>query len=170
LEEVRRRISDDELSYLYHRLGKAVWHLQYVEEALGYLYIIKGVIVEPYSISEEDAKQKLTKIQTGTFGSLLKASEKKNLIKDPLLTDLKNLNNVRRWLIHKSLIESGDDLYTDKGRKPTFDRIQQFIKEAIRLQKQVSSETISYCVSKGISEAWINAKAGHDIRKLRGGP
>ena len=166
---MRTRISHDELSSLYHRLGKAVWHLQYVEEALGYLYIIKGVIVEPYSISEEDAKQKLRKTQTDTLGSLLKAIENRNLIKDPLLTDLKNFNNVRRWLIHKSLIESGDDLYTDSGRKRTFDRIENFVKEAIRLQKQVSSETTSYCVSKGISEAWINAKAEHDIRKLRGG-
>lgn len=166
---MRRRISQDELSHLYHRLGKAVWHLQYVEEALGYLYIIKGVIVEPYSMSEKDAEQKLRKTQTDTLGSLLKAIEKRNLIKEPLLTDLKNFNKVRRWLIHKSLIESGDDLYTDSGRKRTFDRIENFIKEAIRLQKQVSSETTSYCVSKGISEGWINAKTEHDIRKLRGG-
>ncbi len=166
---MRRRINDDELSYLYHRLGKAIWHLQYVEEALGCLYIIKGVIVEPYSISEEDAKGELTKAQTSTLGSLLKTIEKKNLVKDPLLADLKNLNNVRRWLIHKSLIESGDDLYTDSGRRRAFDKIEHFIKEAIRLQKQVSSEITSYCVSKGISEAWINATAGRDIRKLRGG-
>lgn len=165
---MRRRISQDELSYLYHRIGKAVWHLQYVEEVLGYLYIIKGVIAEPYSMSEEDAEEKLRKTQTNTLGSLLTVIEKRNLVKDPLLTDLKNFNQVRRWLIHKSLIESGDDLYTDSGRKRVFDRIGNFIGEAIRLQKQVSSEITSYCVSKGISEAWINAKAEHEIRKLRG--
>lgn len=166
---MRRRISPDELSYFYHRIGKAVWHLQYVEEALGYLYIVKGVIVEPHSMSEEDAEQKLRKTQTNTLGSLLTAIEKRNLIKDSLLTDLKDFNKVRRWLIHKSIIESGDDLYTDSGRKRTFDRIEKFIKEAVRLQKQVSSETTNYCVSKGISESWINFKAETDIRKLRGG-
>jgi len=165
---MRRRISPDELSCLYHRIGKAVWHLQYVEEALGYLYIIKRVIVEPYSMSEEDVEQKLRKTQTDTLGLLLRAIEKNNLIKDPLLTDLKNFNKVRRWLIHKSLIESGDDLYTDSGRKCTFDRIEDFISEAIRLHKEVSSEMTNYCVSKGISESWINFKAETDIRKLRG--
>jgi hypothetical protein len=167
--EVRKRISQDVLSYLHHQIGKAVWYLQYVEEALGYLYIIKGVITEPYSMSEEEARLKLNNAQTATLGSLLGKIEKQNLIINPLLTDLKNLNKVRRWLIHKSLIESGDDLYTEDGRKRTFDKIENFIKEAIRLHKQVSSETTSYCVSKGISEAWINAKAKHDIRNLRGG-
>lgn len=166
---MRRRINQDELTYLYHRIGKAVWHLQYVEEALGYLYIIKGVVVEPYSISKEDAEQKLRKTQTNTLGSLLAAIEKRSLIKDPLLTDLKDFNKVRRWLIHKSLIESGDDLYTESGRKRTFDTIEKFIKEAVRLQKRVSSETTTYCASKGISETWINSKAKHEIRKLRGG-
>ena len=169
MEEVRRRISQDELSHLHHQIGKAVWYLQYVEEALGYLYIIKSVIVEPCSMSEKDAEQKLRKTQTEPLGSLLKAIEERNLIKDALLTDLKNLNKMRRWLIHKSLIESGDDFYTEDGRKRTFDSIENFIREAIRLHKQVSSETTSYCVSKGISESWINAKAEHDIRNLRGG-
>ena len=79
---MRSQITQDELSCLYHRIGKAVWHLQYVEEALGYLYIIKGVIKEPYSMSEEEAGQKLRKTQTDTLGSLLTAMEKKILSKN----------------------------------------------------------------------------------------
>ena len=169
MEEVRRRISQGELSCLHHQIGKAVWYLQYVEEALGYLYVVKGVIVEPYSMSQKDAEQNLRKTQTKTLGSLLKAIETRSLIKDALLTDLKNFNMARRWLIHKSLIESGDELYTDSGRKCTFDRIENFITEVIRLQKLIGSETTSYCVSKGISEDWINAKAERDIRLLREG-
>ena len=144
-----------------------MWHLQYVEEALTYLYFIQGILVAPFSMSEEDSTQKLKQIQKKTLGSLLNMIEKKNLIKDFLLTDLKNLNNERRWLIHKSLIENGDDLYTGTGRNCVFDRIEKFIREGIRLHKQVSSETTKYCVSKGISEAWISSTAKNEIRKLK---
>jgi hypothetical protein len=42
---MRRRIAPDELSYLFQRIGQAVWHLQYVEEALSYFYFIKGILV-----------------------------------------------------------------------------------------------------------------------------
>ena len=164
--DVKRRISPDELSFLYQQIGKAVWHLQYVEESLGYFYCIKGM--EPYSISEKDADKKLKTTQAQTLGSLINEIEKKNLTSDFLLTALKTLNKERRWLIHKSLIENGDELYTDIGRERTFNRINNFISEAIRLQKQVSSEITRYCVSKGISEAWINSNAAKEIRKLAG--
>lgn len=165
---MRRRIAPDELSYLFQRIGKAVWHLQYVEEALSYFYFIKGILVEPYSMPEEDAEKTLKKTQKETLGSLLSVIERKNLIRDLLLTDLKHLNNERRWLIHKALIENGDDLYTDSGRSRVFDRVENFIREAVRLQKQVSSETTKYCVSKGLSEAWINSTAKNEIKKLKG--
>src|SRR3989338_5551149 len=165
---MRRQITPDELSYLFQRVGKAVWHLQYVEEDLSYFYFIKGILVEPFSMSEEDAEKKLKKTQKETLGSLLSVIERKNLIQDPLLTDLKHLNNERRWLIHKALIENGDDLYTDSGRRRVFDRVENFIHEAVRLQKQVSSETTKYCVSKGLSQAWINSSARNEIRKLKG--
>jgi hypothetical protein len=54
---MRRSISPDELSYLYHHLGKAVWHLQYVEESLSYFYFIKGILIEPYSMFTDNRDQ-----------------------------------------------------------------------------------------------------------------
>lgn len=49
---MRRQINSDELHYLYTKLGQAVWHLQYVEDALVPFIIIKGVAKKINSIKK----------------------------------------------------------------------------------------------------------------------
>lgn len=49
------------------------------------------------------------------------------------LERLRRFNKERRWLVHNSVRESGDLIYTDSGRLMVFSRIEDFIEEAIAL-------------------------------------
>lgn len=165
---MRRQINPDELNYLYLKIGEAIWHLQYVENALVPFIIIKGIAIELNSLEETEALEHKRKLKKLTLGQLIGRAHKLNLLDEELSNKLKTFNQERKWLVHNSIFESGDELYTDHGRDNVFQKIENFIKEARMLHGHINESIVDYCVNKGMSREEINRIAQNQISKLKG--
>ncbi len=165
---MRRQISSDELDYLFNRIGAAIWHLQNVENALVPLIIIKGIAIELNSIKESVALKHEAKLSKLTLGMLIGKLKEMDIVEPDFLERLREFNNERKWVVHNSVFESGDHLYTSDGRDSFFSRIERFLEEAIDLHKHISGLVVEYSVNKGMSPQQIELHTINEIRKLKG--
>ena len=165
---MRRQIDEYELEYLYNRIGASIWHLQHVENALVPYIIMKGIAKELNSLEAEEARRHEEELNRLTLGQLIGRATKLNVISEPLLTRLREFNNDRKWVVHNSIFEHGDDLYTDEGRAYVFSRLDRFVNEATSLHKHIGDLVVEYSVSKGMPENEINQIAIDKINKLKG--
>jgi hypothetical protein len=165
---LKRQLTPEELEYFYHITGRAIWHLQYVEESLGFLFLYKKIFVNPRSVEPDVAQTELKKVQKKTLGQLVVEIEKNKLLPFELIERLRKFNKERKWLVHKSLIEDGDNLYNHDGRNDVFGKIEEFTKESILLQKVIGEEILNYCESVGVSKEWQEAQGEYELRKLKG--
>ncbi|QVL49085.1 MAG: hypothetical protein KFB96_00650 [Thiocapsa sp.] len=157
-----------ELEYLYMRIGTAIWHLQYVETALTPFILIKGIAKELNSLEKDEALKHEGMLNKLTLGQLLGKAEEFGILNGETLERLRRFNKERRWLVHNSVRESDDLLYTDSGRARVFSRIEEFIEEAIALHKHIGELVVEYSVSKGMSRRQIDDTAQNQIRRLKG--
>ena len=165
---MRRQIGHEELSYLYTQIGRAIWHLQYVENSLVPLIVIKGIAKELNSIEEKVALNHEKKLNKLTLGRLIGKASDLKVIDSSFENRLREFNNERKWIVHNSLFESGDHLYTDQGRNIVFLRIENFIDEAIHLHNFIGELIVEYSVNKGMTRKSINEIAENHISKLKG--
>ncbi len=163
----RREIYPDELSFFYQKTGEAIWHLQYVEDFLAKLYIIKAVAKKPDGILEDEAEKVLRKLQKNTLGQLIHKIEAESVVSKKFLEKLKDFNNERKWIVHNSNRER-ESLYTDSGRKYFLERIEKFTDKATELQQMVVIEIVDYGNDLGISGTEILRMAEKKINELKG--
>lgn len=165
---MRRQILPDELDYLFNRIGTAIWHLQNVEGAIVPFIIVKGIAKELNSLPKRRADELEAKYNKMTLGQLIGQLTNLALVEETLLKRLKTFNSERKWIVHNSVRESGDHLYTLSGRNNFFIRVEAFIEEAISLHHHIGDLLTDYVVSKGASIDQINRIAHSEIRKLKG--
>ncbi len=165
---MRRQINPMELDYLFHRIGTAIWHLQNVEDSLIPLIIIKGIAVEPNSLEESEALRHEAKLKKLTLGKLIGRLTELDLVESDFIERLREFNNERKWVVHNSVRESGDHLYTESGRNQFFSRIERFVDEAECIHKHIGELVIEYSVEKGMSRTEIEARASKEIARLKG--
>jgi len=168
VEAARRQITPDELEYLYVSIGKGVWHLQYVEDALQTLITIKHEIRVPDRIKEQEARDLLTKQRRNTFGSSLKIVGNHSLVSQPLFDRLNAFKEERDWLIHRSQNSHGDRLYTESGRAETFARLAAFIDEARILQAALMHDIDTFFAAAGLDVAAAERVAMKNLGSMRG--
>ena len=165
---MQRQVNENELNDFYFLIGKAIWHMQYVEEALGYLYLFLVKKPERNSLSQKEADAILSSIQKNTLGKLINELIKSDAINNSLSTRLETFNSERRWLVHKCVIESGDELYNSQGRHQVFTRLNSFIREAITLQSLINKTKDEFFASLGVDVSEFNRQAQQDLNKLKG--
>ena len=163
-----RLINASELEYFYKIIGKSIWHLQYVEDALIKMIFIKGIAKEKGAIKEAEANKILSKLNKFTLGQLIKRAIELQATSPELIEKLAALNKDRKWLVHNSWRESGEGLYTDSGRQYFFDRCEAFIDESLALQKAIQEDLMEYTVSKGVSPETLYGIAYKKLNKLMG--
>lgn len=165
---MRRKINDKELHFFYAKVGKAIWHLQHVENNIANFILIKGLAKELDSLSESEANKHIKRLKKLTLGQLIGETEKHEIMSEELLFRVKEFNKERKWIVHNSAHESGHELYTDEGREYVFNKISSFIDEAITINKAVENELIHYSVNKGQSLEKIEKMATDHVNKLKG--
>lgn len=165
---MRRQINSNELAHLFHRIGSAIWHLQNVEGAIVPFIIIKGMAQELGTLTENEGSKLEAQFNKLTLGQLIRELENKELLEYDYLIRVKAFNKERKWIVHNSVRESGDNLYTENGRNDFFDRIESFIDEAINLHKLFGNLLTEYAVSKGANLEEINQTVESELRKLKG--
>ena len=168
MEAVRRQITSDELEHLYMSIGKGVWHLQYVEDALQTLITMKHEIRSPDRIKEQEARDILAKHRRNTFGTSLKIVGNHSLVPQPLFDQLNAFKEERDWLIHRSQNSHGDRLYTDAGRAETFARLAAFIDEASILQAALLHDIDTFLAAAGLDVAAAERVAIKNLGSMRG--
>ncbi|EGR1703603.1 hypothetical protein D5Q54_18265 [Vibrio cholerae] len=162
------QMNAEELAYFYNSIGKAIWQMQYVEQSLGQMLLIMSKGLKPNGLSPDDAETILLTIQKKTLGAIVNDICKEELLPPELLKRLEWFNAERRWLVHKSVIESSKDLYNSTTRNEVFIRIDAFTKEAIQLHKDLQDSLYQYMHGVGVNTQLFNDIAEQELRKLKG--
>lgn len=141
----RRQINTDELHALYMLIGKGIWHLQDVEDALHTCITIKRDIKVRGSVAAVQAKAILSKHRTNTLGSSLRISRKAQVLSSSLQERLERFKEERDWLVHRLVHQDGENLYAYEKRFSLMARIKAFSEEALVLQKLIAAELEEFC-------------------------
>lgn len=169
MSDGRRQINEDELTLFFRLMGQGIWYLQHVEYALASCLTVKGEIKEPRSVDKDQAENILAKHCRNTLGTSIRLAEEMGVLSQKLMMTLYNFKIERDWLVHRSLNENGDDLYTDAGREAILKRLSEFADQAKALQRLIAKELEDYVVEKGVSREWIARQAIDSIRSKAGG-
>ncbi len=158
----------EELYFFYQKTGEAIWHLQYVEDALVKLYMIKAIILEPGNMDDTAINSEMDKLNKKTLGQLIGLAENSSIVSEEVLSRLKEFNGIRKWVVHNSNRESRESLYTDSGRSAFMYKIQNFIDMSVELHSKLKEALIQYGRDCGIDEAPVIAATQEHMQKLRG--
>ncbi len=162
----------DELSDFYSRIGAALWHVQHLENALVQFMTMKEI----YELRRagkkvaEDAAWKLLAEHRKklTVGPLIEACKRRKIIQNEDAARYEAFRNERHWLVHRSLIENGDDLYLEATRMAVFRRIQAVEDEASDLRNKAAADLTAWSASHGVNVDAAEKLALDEIRKLKG--
>lgn len=166
---MRRQLTPEELDTLYWSVGRCIWHIQYLEDVLHTYLTLKVEIREPGRVTEEEAHELLAKHRRANLGTALNTASKHAALPPELLATLRGLKEERDWLVHRSMHQDGDSLYTDEGRNLIFTKLDTIMEKTLALKGQVEAETIAFCTSQGVSSQQAEKLAHEKITRLRGG-
>lgn len=114
------------------------------------------------------AEAVLAKHRSHTLGISLRIAREGQVLSPSLQDRLEKFKEERDWLVHRSLQESGDDLYIDERRSLILKRLAGFSEEAVILQRLIYAEVEQFVVAQGVSREWIENYAAHLERVLKG--
>ncbi len=161
----------EELADFYRRIGSAIWHLQCLEDVLVNFLTVK-IIHERrcarQTVTESDARALLAEKRRITLGPLIESCTSKKIIAPALQSRFEAYKLERHWLVHRSMVESGDDLYATDTRDAVFTRISALQEEAISLKKIAVRDLEAWMEAHGVDTDAAQNQAEEAIRKLQG--
>jgi hypothetical protein len=164
-------MNTDELADFYQRIGAALWHLQYLEDVLVNFLVMKIIHEHRCSgktVTISDAQALLADKRLLTLGLLVKTCIRRKIIQSENQARFGAFKVERDWLVHRSMVESGDDLYDDATRTTLFGRIATVQQEAISLKGLVASGCTSWAAAHGVDVTAAQDQAEDAMRKLKG--
>ncbi len=165
---MRRQLTPNELDNLFRSIGRNIWYIQYLEDLLHTLLTLKIEIKKPGQVTKDEARKLLEKHRRATLGTALQVAEKNKALADDILQGLRRLKEDRDWMVHRSMHQDGDLLYTTEGRNSLFMRLEQIMEKTRLLKVQVYAEITAFCSSHGISTVAAESIARQRIDKLKG--
>lgn len=168
---MQRQMNADELDEFYRRVGAAIWYVQYLEDVLVSFLAIK--ILGPKrsggeAISAAEMDALLAQKRRLTLGPLIQACIGQNIITPPLEPRFETFKADRHWLVHRSVVESGDDLYNDAARDAVFRHIFSVQEEAKSLEKLIGADLETWLNAQGVDVEAAAKQAEDVLRKLKG--
>ena len=100
--------TDDDVNYLFHVLGQAVWYLQHLEKVMttfNALKILQGKRDKRIKITQKVAQEVLDKQRGQTLGPLIGAAKREKTIPKQLMNRFEEFLTERNWLIHKCVVD-----------------------------------------------------------------
>lgn len=164
-----RQMNVTELHEFYHHIGAALWQIQYLEDALVSFLALK-VCKERGDTTAAGRQKLLAEKRKLTLGPLIDACVKYQIIRPQEQSRLMSFKLERHWLVHRSLVESGDKLYDDAGRQAVFTRIAAIRDEANCLKGIAFEDLQSWAEAEGVSPAAVEKHAQEELRRLKGSP
>lgn len=168
---LQRQVNAEELDYFYRTIGAAVWHVQYLEDVL-VTYLVAALLDQRRSsgtaFTKADWETLLAQKRKMTLGMLIQACTAQKIIPLPLQQRFDLFKEDRHWLVHRSVVESGDDLYADAARNAVFHRVAMVQQEAINLKKLIDAEFEAWMAAHGVDPQAAQRDAEAALRKLKG--
>ena len=164
-----RQIDRLELHDLYLLMGKALRDLQYLELGLAQFLTLKLDVRTPGRVDAEEAERMLQVRLARTLGQAIGDAKQGAALDESFLTRLSELNQVRRWLVHRSVFENGDDLYEESARAGVMERVAEFSREALALHHAVATEVEKWVAAHGLDTQVPSAIAKYDLHALKTG-
>jgi len=161
----------DELAEFYCLVGGALWHIQYLEDALVNFLSLKLLHERRCAgttVTIEEAQAFLSERRRLTFGPLVESCASRKVIRLEHQPRFETFKQERHWLVHRSMVESGDHLYGDSTRSAVFARIDAIREESIYLKKLVVSDLETWSAAHGVDTEAAQRKAEAAVRKLKG--
>ncbi len=169
---MRRQITASELHDLYHAIGGALWYLQYLEDVLVKFLATKALHARRAggaAVRMRDADEVIARMQrTMTLGKLIQDGGAEGVIRNECLERFRAFKVERDWLVHRSMVENGDDLYLDATREAVFGRIEAIRNEAASLKQIIVEDLESWMAAHGIDVAAAQRQGEQEIRRLKG--
>lgn len=163
---MHRQINPDELDDLYCLIGKCIWYVQYVEDALHTLLALRVEIKVAGVVAEEQANELLAKHRRSTLGTALRIAKEHNALPGALFNRLTKLKGERDWLVHRSQNQDGKNLYTESGRKDVLERLESLYEETKFLQLEIAEQVHAFVLSCGVKKEQIEEIANQKIAEL----
>lgn len=145
--------SPSEIS-LYCCMGEALCMIQELEEALSHSITLKKY----YAASKKIADEALNKHRKNyTLGKAVQLAGREKLYPEDLQNDLNDFYKERNWLVHKSMFESRDDIYSASSRSKLFQKIKSIADKARKLQHEIELDMADFCSMKGRDMSKVQA-------------
>ena len=129
-----------EIERIYLALGRALWHLQYVEDALNALLTVKQDIGGAGRFTEAEARAMLTDQLKATMGQAVKRAKACALLPAEDVRRLARLKDERNWVAHKVQRTVGDSVLSPWGRLELIQRLERVTSESQAMLEVVVSE------------------------------
>ena len=138
-----------ELERIYLALGRALWHLQYVEDALNALLTVKRDIGGPGRVTEEEARALLQKQLKETMGTAVAQAKRCELLPAEDLSRLALLKDERNWVAHKVQRTVGDLVLSPWGRLELLQRLPRITIDSQAMLELLTSEVRRFVEASG---------------------
>lgn len=118
--------------------------------------------------SESEARAILAKRRRATLGSSIRFAEANDALPATLIERLLLLKDNRDWLVHRSMHEHGDALYSDDGRNFISQRLGKIYDETLAIKAEVVNHLMAFCGSHGMSATQAIADAERQVAAKMG--
>lgn len=162
-------MNEHELADSYRRFGAAIWHVQYLEDILVNFLCLKTVHERRCSgetVSMPDAEALIAEKRKLTLGPLIDWFSSRKIIRSEHRARFDAFKVERHWLVHRSMIESGDHLYQEATRNAVFRRIAAIQEDARSLGSVVFQDLQPWVASHGVDLNTVNNQAANAISKV----
>ncbi|EJR0682602.1 TPA: hypothetical protein ACX3EK_004579 [Vibrio parahaemolyticus] len=162
-----REIAPQELSYFYQKTGEAIWHLQFVEDYLIKLYLVGSVHLNINGITRQNAESKCKQFAKKTLGQLIGLLDGSEIVSDEFVDKLKAYNDIRKWVVHNSMRETENCLYSQEDRDYFISRTTKFTDMSVEIQKDIEARMWEITIDGGISPEKVMAHANATVEQWK---
>ena len=121
--------TDEDVNYLFHILGQAVWYLQHLEKVLttfNAFKILQRKRDKGIKVTKQLGHKVLGKQRGQTLGPLIGTAKQERTIPKKLMNRFDVFLEERNWIIHKCVINEYLSLRNAESKKRLFERISNF--------------------------------------------
>ncbi|MHC1605401.1 MAG: hypothetical protein ACXQTP_05485 [Candidatus Methanofastidiosia archaeon] len=155
--------TEEDVNYLFHVLGQAVWYLLHLEKVMttfNAFKILQRKRDKKIKITQKMAQKVLDKQRRQTLGPLIGTAKREKTIPKKLMDRFDDFLEERNWIIHKCVVDEYLSLRNVNSKNKLFRRIERFVDEAKALRREIHNLMESWYVISGydLDDAYSLAK------------
>ena len=163
---LRRPPTAAERYHINAALGRALWKLQYVEDALATYLTMRLKLKQGTTLEKGFAM--LADQRKRPFGQLVTEACNAGIVDAEIDTVLNRFVAERNWLVHRSMSEYDEAVYTHEGRESLVMRLSFLEENAGTLQRAVYNLLATWLSKNGFDVDAVEKAGETQYRRLSG--